>query len=386
MVRDTLRRRSAWNTTFAFGFMFALATSITGCGGPAIQPIPVTVSRYDALAPLSLTEFVNARELFERGDVNDASAAFDHLFLRLPDNILVGTWLQEAQLAASAAAETSDTKPASTPPDARSPITDLWSQRATENPTAANLVLAARVAATREEASALLDKAGVLDPKCAWVPYGLAWMAARASEWPLARDLTTRAKAADPGHVWTWWLEAWITTRTGAIADAAAELEAFVERATDDPRIDPHILSESQLDLALLWTLQGEAKQARTLIQHIDTKSVGSARRLLALASVDQALDKLAPALAAAEEAEKVAPGQVMPVLQQALLYDDWLDEPDKAGAAWKRVLEMARNSSDLSAVLERTRAGVRLERHELNRAKAAAEASSSTGSAPDPR
>jgi tetratricopeptide (TPR) repeat protein len=245
-------------------------------------------------------------------------------------------------------------------------------------------VLAARVAPTREEAAALIDSAGALDPTCAWVPYAKGWLAARASEWAAAREEIARAKAADPGHLWTYWLEAWMTTRTGAIAEAAADLEVFLDRARDDPRIDPHIVSESQLDLALLWTLQGEAKDARKLIDRIDPSSVGAARRLLALASVNQALEKLAPALAAAEEAEKVAPGQVMPVLQQALLYDDWLDEPEKAGAAWKRVLDMARSSSELSAVLERTRAGVRLERYQLTHPKSATEASMDAGSAPE--
>jgi tetratricopeptide (TPR) repeat protein len=249
-----------------------------------------------------------------------------------------------------------------------------------------NYVLAARVAATREEAAALLDWAGTLDSACAWVPYGKGWLAARDSEWPAARDEIARAKAADPGHVWTYWLEAWMTTRTGAIAEAAADLEAFLDRARDDPRIHPHILSESQLDLAMLWTLEGEAKDARALIGTIDPNSVGAARRLLALASVDQALEDLAPALAAAEQAEKVAPGQVMPVLQQALLYDDWLNEPEKAGAAWKRVLDMARSSSELSAVLERTRAGVRLERFHLAHPQSATDAASGTGSGPERR
>jgi hypothetical protein len=62
--------------------------------------------------------------------------------------------------------------------------------------------------------------------------------------------------------------------------------------------------------------------------------------------------------------------------VQQALLYDEWLDDPVRAEAAWRRVLAIARSSSELTSVLERTRAGVRIERFEAQRAKSAHDAS----------
>jgi len=343
---------------------------VPACGGLSVQPIPVTVSRYDALAPLSLAEFELARESFVAGDVHAALPAFEHLFGRLSNNILVGIWLQESELAALLAASGADRADAAA--SLRDAFSARWAQIAAEKPTVANLVLAARVAPTPQESARLLAAAEALDPACAWIPYARAWMAAQASDWSAAREGIARAKAIDPGHVWTYWLEAWMTTRSGAVGDAASALLAFVERAGEDARVQPRLLAESQLDLAMVWTLLDEPDRAHELVLAVDPRWVDAARRLLALAAIEQALENLAPALAAAEAAEEVVPGDVLPVLQQALLYDEWLADPVRAEAAWRRVLEMARSSTELTAVLERTRAGVRIERFEAARARSA--------------
>jgi hypothetical protein len=53
------------------------------------------------------------------------------------------------------------------------------------------------------------------------------------------------------------------------------------------------------------------------------------------------------------------------------MLYDNWLDDPVAAEAAWARVLAMSRASPDLSTLLERMRARIRLERFQAQREKA---------------
>jgi len=119
-----------------------------------------------------------------------------------------------------------------------------------------------------------------------------------------------------------------------------------------------------------VWTLTGEPRDARELVLEVDPNGPDAARRFAALALVRQALGDLKGALAAAEDAERVSPDDMLPVVQQALLYDEWLEDDVRAEAAWKRALAMARSSTRLVSVLERTRAGVRLERFAAARAK----------------
>lgn len=347
------------------GHVGLLAALLPGCSAVRAVEIPFTVSRYDTLAPLDLAAFSEARALSVDGEVHEARAAFERLYESAPDNVGVGIWCQETELAA-AIADIHDEA------EARAALAAHWDAAARERPTVAAWVLAARVAPDRARALAALDTAEALDPHCAWVHYGRAFLAAQASEWPVARLHIERAKAADPGHLWTFWLEAWMSTRTGSLDEAASALLGFVERAADDPRIQPRLLDDLRLDLALVWTLRAEPHKARDLVEAVDPRSVDVARRLSAISSVEQALGELGPALAAAEAAERAAPGEILPVVQQALLFDEWLGDAVKAEAAWRRVLELAQASSELTAVLERTRAGVRLERFARDNARRA--------------
>ena len=343
------------------------------CGSPGPASIPVTVNRYDALSPETMPAFREARALLAAGEVHGARAAFQRLFDAAPDNVLVGVWLQEADLAATRA-ELSD--------EARAEI-DLARRFAAEaeaHPTVTNWILAARLARDEAQRTRYLDQAEALDPQCAWVHYARAFVAARAFDWPVARARIARAKEADPGHLWTWWLEAWIATRTSSLDESASLLAGFVARAADDPRVDPRLLADSRLDLALVWTLRGDTREARDLIARIDPRDVDASRRLAALSSIEQALGELTTALAAAQDAARLAPDDILPIVQQALLYDEWLGDAERAEAAWKLVLERARTSSQVTSVLERTRAGIRLERFQARRAaRAGADADATT-------
>ena len=86
-------------------------------------------------------------------------------------------------------------------------------------------------------------------------------------------------------------------------------------------------------------------------------------RRLCIIAATEQSLGHSELALAAAREAEAVAPQLVLPKVQQALLHEQWLKDPDAAKAAWGRVLSEARTSGDLSDLIQSMRARVVLER-----------------------
>jgi len=81
------------------------------------------------------------------------------------------------------------------------------------------------------------------------------------------------------------------------------------------------------------------------------------------LAACEQALDEWQRALDAAERAAAFAPEDPLALVQQALLYEYWFEEPAAAAAAWQRVVEVAGEDAELQSLLQRARAQVRVER-----------------------
>lgn len=327
------------------------------CGSPGPVVIPVTHTRYDALEPGQLDDFRAARAAFEAHDFQTARAGFERLLAEDPENICIGVWQEECEFALG---------------ETPAAIAARWAARAQASPSVANEVLAARVAVDPGVRSAALARAETLDPQCAWIHNARAFDAASVADWPSARKHITAAKEADPGNLWTHWLAAWIATRTERIAEVSSALSGFVEAATDDPRIPRTMLDSARLDLALVWSLDDEPRDARALLESVDPNGPDAARRLEALAQVRQALGDLKGALESAEEAEKIASDEILPVVQQAVLFEEWMHDDARAEAAWRRALEMARNSTKLGSVLERTRASIRLERFAAERAKKA--------------
>lgn len=341
-------------------------------------PIPVTTSRFDALAEPDLAPFAAARARFDAGEIAAARAAFERLAAQDPDNVLVGSWLQECEIELAASEGTT----------LRS-IAEHWAAAASLHPSAGRLVLAARVDPDPKSAEVLLERAEVLDKNCAWVSYGRAFLAAQAGDYTEARKQVARAVQADPGHLWARWLEAWILARSGTVEEGIGALQAWLDRARDDVRVESRLVNEAELDLALLWVLDDEPDKARKSLEAVDARKVDVARRLEAVACIEQGLHDVKRALAAAEAAGKAAPAELLPALQVAILHDEWLDDPVAAEADWNRVLKMARASSELSSVLQRTRASVRLERFAARRAQSAprtTEAIRETGSDERPR
>ena len=339
------------------GLRILFGAALAGCWTPALHTIPETHTKYDSLPEPALSRLAAARADLEAGHAEDARSALDVLSAEFPDNIAVGACLQEAELAA---AESGGEKP---------DLRDRYRKRAEEHPTVASLVLAARLEPDADKAVRLLDRAETEDPHCAWSSYGRAWLAARAGDWKEARDRVVRAKAADPGHMPTLWLETWMLARAGSPAQAITSLSTWIERARGDPRIDPRLVRDAELDRALLAVLEGDPKQARRYLAEIEDVPGTAARRRTIEAGADQELGEGAAALAAAKDAERVKPDDLLPAVQQALLHEIWLGDPVAAEADWKRALEISRSDSALGSLLERMRARVRLERSAAARA-----------------
>lgn len=352
------------------------------CRSSGAEPIPDSTSPYDVLPDAPRAEFDAARREMEAGRLMPAQARLTRLAVEHPDNIEIGVWLQEAEIAAvlgDASTRTASVVPSAPPrADAESPAGDprldelrrRYARQAEEHPTAARWVLAARLEPDEIAAKVLLDRAQVIDPRCAWVHYARAWLAARASRWPEVTSEIALAKQMDPGHMPTRWLDAWMLARGGSVEAAIPALEVWLDKARGDLAVDARLVHEAELDLALLAVLDGDPKRAREILSGLNDRDVDARRKWTAIAATDQALGEIRASLEAAQRAEQQAPGEILPVVQQALLYESWLGDPDAAEAAWTRALALARGSSDLGALLERVRARVHAERLQADREK----------------
>jgi tetratricopeptide (TPR) repeat protein len=340
-----------------------------------LRSIPDTRSVYDDLPDAGMRTLALARTALDEGRTEEARRTFAELAGVHPVNIPVGIWLQEAEIALASARSGST--------GAESGLERLrerYRKRAEEERSAqserlvAGLVLAARVEPDPLAAQVLLERAEKLDPRCAWCSYGRAFLAAHAGDWVEVRERIARAKAADPGHMPTLWLETWMLARSGNHPQAMVSLDTWIEKAQDDPRLDSRLVSEARLDRALLAVLDGDPKEARALLSQIPPdQTADPARRWMVQAGAEQQGDDPEAAIAAAQEAERLRPNELLPIIQEALLHGMWLDDPHAAEADWTRALALTRTDPALGSLLERARARVRLERFAAARAAAAA-------------
>lgn len=354
-----------------------LAGVLPACWTAALRTIPETHSVYDDLPAAALRRLATARDDLERDRADSARHELAALAAEFPENIPVGIWLQEAEIAlASPRAGGGPGVAGDGVPDV---LRERYRKRAEEERGAvgarsvASLVLAARVEPDPLAAQVLLDRGEKLDPRCAWCSYGRAFLAARAGDWAEVRTRIARAKGADPGHMPTLWLETWMLSRSGNLSEAIVSLDTWVEAAQADPRIDPRLVSEARLDRALLAVLDGDPKDAREILGEIESdERIDPARHALIEAGAEQEIGEPGAALAAAQEAQRLRPNDLDPIIQQALLHEMWLDDPFAAEADWTRALALAQADPALGSLLERARARVRLERFAAARAAAA--------------
>jgi Tfp pilus assembly protein PilF len=315
---------------------------------------PTSQGRYDALPGEDRARFAGACSALERGEVAAAHEVLSELSRRHPDCIALGAWLQEAEIALAPPAERAA---------ATARLAARYRESAADAPSPAALLLAARLESDPARARELCERAIGLDPACAWAHYAEAFLAMRAKSWHAARESIARALDADPGHVRTRRLQAEMLARGGNLDEAIAAYEAWIDHAEEDPTVERHLVREAELDLALLEVLAGEPDRARKRIEELGAAGFESGRRLAALAACEQALGEWREALSAARQAEGLGSGDPLPIVQQALLLEYWLEDPAGAVEAWERVLEAAGDEASLAALLQRTRARVRIER-----------------------
>ena len=292
-----------------------------------------------------------ARKQVLLADLDAAFSILQPLAARRAENVPLAVMLQEVELARAGE-------------QGAAGVAVYARDRAQAFPTPVTLLLAARLEEDPDEARALIQRAMDIDAECAWAHYALAHREAREGNWVAAEARLERALELDPGHLPGRRLEASFLAREGKLAEAVAALERWLYLTEGNPLVDPGDRFLAGLDLAQLHLLEGEEGPARTLALYLTDEPEGeAARRLAILAAVEQARGDPERALRAAVQAEEADPNDPLPVLQQAVLYDAWLDDPEAARERWERLLEIASAKGDLGALLLSMRARVELER-----------------------
>lgn len=289
------------------------------------------------------------------GALASARQRLSALARQRPESVALAILLQEVQLALGKSLD-----------ELR---VDYRLKAAREDESPASLVLAARVESDSASAKALLERALELDPSYVWAHYALAHWHARAGEWQTGRVFLERALELDPGHMPARRLEAAMLARNGQRSAAEAALERWIDVSQDDALVDPRARVATQLDLALLWVLDGKHARARELLGSLADSPYESLRRECLLAGAAHAEGDLDLALAAARRGEAAHAREqgeppALSLVQQAVILEEQ-GEGDLSRAEWERVVAAASSKSDLAALIQAMRARVVLERWE---------------------
>lgn len=338
--------------------------SIAACAAPA----PVWEPSWTRAASLARYELVHARALSEAGDLLGAWRLLDAVRDEFPDDVGIGAWVQDLELellsrAAPLPAALAGEGAADDPADA---LRRSYARRAEDEPDASALVLAARLESDALAAENLLDRALDLDPASAWAYYGLAHailrQPGRRGRWTAAHEALERALQLDPGLIPARRLEAWMAAEEGSSGPASRTLRVWLEQTRDDPRVASKERVRAEIDLAILWILEGSAGAAQELLVDLEGTRVDRERRLAALAVAEQASGDEAAALDAARRAQDAGRDELLPSIQEALLYEHWLDDRAAARALWNDVVQRSEGQADLAKLLQGLRARVVLE------------------------
>jgi len=327
-----------------------------GCSISRVVSVPEATSAYDRLDGPARARFLDAREQFLAGDVAQARANFERLLDEAPDIVPFGIWWQECEAALGGV-------------DA---LKFRSEERAVLRPGVGAELLAARAQDDEMSAQVWLARAEVRDPDCAWIHQARAFLAMREGHMDEARLALERALASDPGHLAARRLEVRLLVRDGATEAARMRLAGWIARAKNDPRVLPRDLADAQLDFALLSLGTLEVDDAELALGALDPQFVEPWRLAAAEACVAHERGDFVRARRRVEDARASAPREILPAVQEALLFDDAEPDPFRARAAWVAVRELAATSDDLLGAFETLRARVRIERIDRDAAAAA--------------
>jgi tetratricopeptide (TPR) repeat protein len=226
------------------------------------------------------------------------------------------------------------------------------------------LLLAARLEPQPEVARTWLERAAAVRPNEVWVSYAFAHLEASRGDWARAASHLKRALELEPAHAPSRRMEAALLARRGQRQQAIAALERWLERTAEDPLIGADDRAEAALDLAQLLIQEQRLSRARAVLSKVDRRGTSRARALTCEAALLQADGQSARALERSREAQAADPLDPLPVVQEALLYENEMGDPRAALAAWQRVLLLSQRGQ-LGDLLLGLQAQVSIERYQ---------------------
>lgn len=332
---------------------FALALALAGCASPVRDSSAYEASpdRPDAIPDRERGELARARAALNSGDWSVARAILDTLSAARPGDVSIALLAQEAAFF-----------PANE--EQRQRLIEAARTRASSEPSEVALLLAARIEPDPARALDFARRAIDAAPQSAWPRYALAFLLAGSGDWIGCQTANAKALELDPGHRSAARLEAAILARSGRGNEAISALETWLEATAGDPRIAPDARADARLDLAQLLVQARRDEDARDVLAAVPDDASHGLRRACLEAAVEQGLGDPLAALEAARAAQARDPGELTPLVQEALLYQHHLKDPDGARRAWTRVLESVKDEEGLAALVEAVRARVALERN----------------------
>lgn len=347
----------------------SLAALLAGCGTPGVDRWSADwTGAYGRFGDAEREAFSEARAALDEGYRLEALEWFRAVAAQDPDNLEVGAWLQDVEI--DLLRDGVDLFPdvaslATTVPE--DVLRIEYARRAAEEPTVSAFVLAARVETDVLAAETLIGRALELDPTCAWAHYARSHVLlddrTRRDRWSRARDSVERALELDAGHLRARRLEAWMAAQQGSRDVAEALLRRWIDAAEGDPRVSREDAVNARLDLALLLLMRGEESRALKVLDDLEGEPVARARRWMLTAVARQEAGDALDALDAALRAQGAAGDTTLPLVQEALLYELFLERPDLAERRWEEVARTSEDSSSLADLIQGLRARVRLER-----------------------
>lgn len=348
--------------------LLLLAVLPLACGSPRVSWEGSWNAPYGALDPDQRKALAAARDDQAAGRLEQARRRLATLLGGAPDNLELGVVLQDVERQLLERGDPANPQLAEAlagHPEPAEALRSLYASRAEASPSVAGFVLAARAETDAIAEQTLLERALELDPSCAWAHYGRAHALLRdrprTDRWVRAREALARALQLDPAHLRARRLEAWIFAQEGDAAAAARALEVWLRRTAGDPRVVRAERLTAQLDLAIAWVMSGHSPEAVSLLAGLEGEPHERSRRLAVLAVALHQDGQFEAALDAARRAESAEPGSLLPVVQQALLLQHDLGDPEAAEARWRAVAEGG--GADLASMLQVLRARVELER-----------------------
>jgi tetratricopeptide (TPR) repeat protein len=344
---------------------------LAACGTP--RSYRADPGPYDRVPPEWHAPLGAARLAFERGEAHEAFLLVARLCNERPRIVPVRLFLQEIQLHLLEREGRVGDLLAGVG-EARAVLAASYERLAESEPRAEGYVLAARLCADGEQALALLDEADAIDARCVWVHYARAWWRYRLRRFKEARESLRVALRLDGGHLPSLRLNATMLAGAGDSEQAAATLEVWLERSSDDPLYAAAERAEALLDLAALQVLLDEPGEALNLLEELDPRAVRDpVRAEVVRAAAHELRGERARALEAVNRAHALDPGALLPLVQRALVLEG-AGDPEGERDAWLRLLELTERtepkpeaadlaSIDFEGALFRLQARTRLER-----------------------